>query len=308
MAILVLPLMMTSCTKAKKELAVKIIDSYSQAVREEDELMMLKLFPDIKYFDEYPKVDKIVINEMQVDKDNVISLCTLFYETGLGKQIEQEIKFLISTKDSSIANVEGFLTRKDRNSILESNIFEIFPELKPSESDMDVNFVKNQTIAVNRRFAYEYYATKTLGEKTKVDLDVSFNKYSKYGILTYYNKVKITLSITNNSDDTCRYSYNDNNFEYHYSFPKFSKTVDTSSGSSGYFILGPSETIYQEFIFKGEFMYPLDKSDIKIKPVFESINDAIKIVDKYCTEAEKQVILSGEENLWDETYEYSIEF
>ena len=308
MTIILLSLVTLSCTKAKKELAAKTIDSYSQAVREEDEFMMLKVFPDLKYFEEYPKVDKIVINEMEVDKDNVMAICTLYFETGLGKKIEQEIKFLVNTLDSTISNVDGFLPRKERNSILESSIFENFPELKPKESDMDVNFVKNLTIAVNRKSGYEYYATKSIGERTKVNLVLSFNKYSKYGIIDYYNRVKITLSMTNNSDDTCKYSYNDSNLEYQYTFPGYAESIEKRNGSSGYFILGPAETINQEFVFKGEFMYPPDKNDIKIKPVFESFREAIEVVEKYCTEAEKTAIISGEENFWERTYDYTINF
>ncbi len=149
-----------SCDKAKKETTSLIINSYAQAVKEQDEITMKKLFPDIVYFKEYPKIDNIVIMELKVNKNNVMAFCTLYYETGLGKNIEQEIKFLVNPNDSLIVNVSGYLTRKERNELMNSGLHQTFPDLIVRETDMDVNFVKNKKIAWNRSNGYEYYAKK----------------------------------------------------------------------------------------------------------------------------------------------------
>lgn len=303
---IVLSLIIVSCGKAKKELATNLINSYVQAVKEEDESMMFKIFPDLKYFEEYPKIDKVEIIEMKIDNEDVMITGVLFYETGFGKKIEQEIKFLINTTDTTISDVSGFLARKDRSIIMENGMFDTFPDLKPIESDMDVKFVKNKRIAWNRWNGFEYYAKKAIGERTKLVLNVSYNKYLQYRILDYYNKVKINFSITNNSGDTFKYSYNDDSFDYKYTLPIFKESEDKLFGCHGTFVVGPSETITQDYNFKGEFSSPLKKENIKIQPYISSVKEAMGIVEKYCNETEINTILSGEYDYWSESYNYTI--
>ena len=303
---IIIPLMMTNCGKAKKNLAKETINSYAQAVKEEDERTMKIVFPDILFFKEYPKIDKIDIKEMKVKKENVIASCILYYETGLGKKIEQEIKFLVNTNDKKIIDVSGFLTRKDRNAILESNLFNVFPDLKPVENDMDVNFVKNERKAWNRENAYKYYAKKAIGERTKVMLDIKFNKYTKYGIIDYYNNVRVNLSISNNSDFESRYSYRDDNIEYSYSFPAFIDKSDKLYGCSGEFLLTPKQSITQTIKFDSEYMGPLKKEEITFYPVIWKTEDAISIVNKYYDDDTKKLILSGENDFFSENNDYKI--
>jgi len=298
-----------SCGKAKKNLATSIINSYAQAVKEEDEMTMNEVFPDIKYFEQYPLIDRVEITEMEVDKDNVMALCTLYYTTGLGKNIEQEIKFLVNTQDSTIINVLGYLTRKVRNEFLESGYFTQFPDLKPNENDMDVNYVKNAKIAWNRINGYEYYAKKAIGERTKASLNINYKKRLEYGIIERYSNVTINLKISNNSDFECKYSYKDNSVEYQYTFPSPFKSSDKIYGCEGTFTIKPQETINQSYKFSGSnYMYPLKKEDIEFKLEIGNTDEAIKIVEKYYDEIVKKLILAGEKDFWDDSYHYKIIF
>lgn len=246
------------CGKAKKDLAKSIINSYAQAVKEEDEETMLKIFPDIRYFEEYPKIDKVEIKEMEVDKnakDNVMALCTLYYTTGLGKNIEQEISLLVNTKDSSIINVLGYLTRKERNEIMERWYFKTFTDLQPKVEDMDVNFVKNDKIAFNRMDGYEYYATKAIGENSEVNIQINQKVRTSYYVKTYYN-TKIEITIKNSSSFDCEYLYKDDNFGYTYEFPSFRKTGIGSMGCEGVFSVKSGETITQSVLIPDEEYLP----------------------------------------------------
>lgn len=303
-------LIFVSCGKAKKDLAKSIINSYAQAVKEEDEKTMLKLFPDIKYFTEYPKIDKVVIKDMGIDKvnrDNVMAVCTLYYTTGLGKNIEQEISLLVNTKDSSIINVLGYLTRKDRNEIMERWYFKTFTDLQPKVENMDVNFVKNEDIALNRMKGYEYYATKAIGKNSEVSIQLNQKVRTYYSIKSYYN-TKIDISIKNNSSFDCEYLYKDDNYEVTYEFPSFRKTGIGILGCEGIFSVKSGETITRSVLIPDETYSAMEKDKISIKPSIESIEiDKNKaIVDKYYGEEIKNEIIAGLTSYSSLSYDYKI--
>jgi hypothetical protein len=303
-------IILIGCGKAKKDLAKSIINSYSQAVKEEDEKTILKLFPDIKYFPEYPKIDKVEIKEIEIDKinkNNVMAVCTLNYTTGLGKTIEQEIRLLVNTKDSTIINVLGYLTRKDRNEIMERWYFKTFTDLQPKAEDMDVNFVKNDEIALNRMSGYEYYATKAIGKNSEVSIQLNQKVRTYYSIKSYYN-TKIDISIKNNSSFDCEYLYKDDNYEITYEFPSFRKTGIGILGCEGIFSVKSGETITRSVLIPDESYSPMEKDKISIKPNLESIEiDKNKgIVDKYYGEDIKNEIIAGFANYSSTFYDYKI--
>jgi len=304
--LLLILLFFSSCNNSKKELTKSIINSFAQAVKEEDEFTMKKTFPSIIYFNEYPKIDKIEIMDLDIHKDNVMALCTLYYETGLGKNIEQKIEFLVNPNDSNIIDVLGFLSRKKRIEMMNSGLFVTFPDLKPNEEEMDVAFAKNYMIAWNRINGYEYFAKKIITEKTKIDLDIKYNKTLKYGISKYSN-VSISLSVKNNSEFECDYLYVDDNFDYEYILDGFKDIKESSHGFEGSFKLKPSELFIQSYSFKGEHYSPLNKDNIKITPEIFSTEEAIRIVKKYYDKDINEMILKGEKDYLEENNDFMLD-
>lgn len=299
--------LIASCDKRKKELAKEIIQSYAQAVKEDDKDMLIKIFPDIIYFDEYYKVDKIIINDLETNGDKTMALCSLFYETKLGKDHATELSFLVNTKDSTIEDAKGFLTRKDRNDIRSHAFFKIFPDLLPKEDEMDVTFVKNRSIAWYRTNGFIYYAQKAIDARSQVSIDVSQKAYYRYSI-PYFSNHKIDISIENKSDFDCKYEYVDDNIFYFEkaTFPAIIEITEDAIGSKRLFIVKAGETLKQTQEIREETMYSINQNEIKIRPYFKDTEEAINVVKKYYDSFTIDSILKGEKNYWEETYNYAI--
>lgn len=301
-------LLFSGCNGAKKELAKKIINSYSIANKESDKREMARLFPSFDYFDSYPKADKIIVNDLKIDNNLVLATCTLYYQTDLGKQIEQELKFLVNTRDSLIVDVLGYLTNQERRQILERWVWETFKDLKPKPDDMDAALVRNQKTAFNRLDLYEYYAMKAIGDRTAITMNVNQSSYTAY-YTTQYSNTRISLSITNKSDFDIEYKYEDPSYDYDYNFSAFMKGR-TKMGLSpeGYFLIKSGETLNQSVSIAGEHYYAFDKSKIKITPYLDLvyIDKNIEIVNKYCDEQTKKEITDAYYVNSSRKYDYKI--
>jgi hypothetical protein len=312
LALFAILLIFSSCHKAKKEFASQLIESYSIATQEEDERTMKMIYPKLMYFKEYPKADKIVINEMKIEAENIFATCSLYYETGLGKNVEKELKFQINSSDSIIVDILGYLKRSERNEIIDRWFWEHFNDLKPNQSDYDGQLVKSETLALNRLNGYEYYAMKAIGTNSTVKVKVYQSIVKKY-YSKYYRNTKVTVAITNKSAFDMDYIYEDGNFSYSSNYPtsknKNSDELDDLLGENEIIIhVKSGETVTKKFSIKGEFISPLEKSEIQVKPKLSSINvDQNKeIIAKYYSEDLTSTI-DKNSDYWDKGYNYKIE-
>lgn len=301
--------MLSSCDNQKESISKSIIDSYVQAVQEEDKGMMIETFPRIVYFEEYPKIDSIKINEYVEKEENIVAKGTLHFTNGFGKKSDRKVQLLVSTKDSTIIDVLGFLTRKKRNEIAQYKTFKEFPDLKPSETDFDAEYLEKQQIAFNRINGFEYYAQKAIGERTKIELTTSSKTRYSYGVKMGYYNTKIKIDISNNSDFDIKYKYVDENYGYAYTFPDFiTKEQDEfSTYTNGSWLINSNEAISQNANVKKEQISEHEKGKISIKPEFEKVEEAMTIVKKYYDSETVDSIMLGKKNYWNDSYNYKID-
>jgi hypothetical protein len=302
--------LVTSCSNPNKSISKSvsktIIDSYVQAVQEDDNKMIAELFPKIIYFERYPKIDSIKIKEYDQINKNILAKGTLYFTNGFGKKFNRKIQLLINPKDSIIVDVLGFLSRKKRNEIAEYKIFETFPDLKPINSDYDAQYLEKKQLAFNRVNGFEYYAAKAIGERTELTIEVSSSPKYSYGTIIGYYNTKIRVDIKNNSDFTVNYEYVDNNYDYKYTFPNFeSKEQEYNYETKGNWTIKPNESISQSVKIKGIHTLKHEKSKISIKPKI-NIENAILIVKKYYDGKTIASIMSGKKDYWNDYYKYRI--
>lgn len=306
---IVLFLAITSCTNEKESISKSIIDSYARAVQEEDEEMIIETFPRIVYFEEYPKIDSIRITEYTEIEGNILAKGTLHFTNGFGKKFDKKIQLLVSTKDSIIVDVLGFLTRKKRNEIITHKKFETFPDLKPSETDYDASYLEKSQIALNRIYGFEYYAQKAIGERTEIKyISSSKVKYS-YGVKMGHYNTKIRIDIKNNSDFNINYEYVDNNLGYNYTFSDFTTPNQDkySPYTEGSWLIKPNESISQSATIEKQQTSEHAKDEISIKPNLGNIEEAMLIVKKYYNSNIIESIIEGKKDYWNEYYNYKIE-
>jgi hypothetical protein len=299
----------TSCTNKKESISKSIIDSYVQAVQEEDKGMIIKTFPRIVYFEEYPKIDSIKINEYEEIGENILAKGTLNFTNGFGKKFDKKIQLLVDLRDSTIIDVLGFLTRKKRNEIIAYKTFETFPDLKPSEADFDATYLEKKQIAFNRINGFEYYAQKAIGERTEIKFTSSSKVRYSYGIKMGYYNTKILIDIRNNSDFNIKYEYVDDNYGYNYTFPDFTIQNQDEYGSytKGSWLIKSNEAVSQSAIVKKEQIFEYEKDKISIKPNFENVKEAMIIVKKYYDSKTVDSIMAGKKDYWNDYYNYKID-
>ena len=300
---------LSSCDNPKESNTKSIIDSYVQAVQEEDERMILETFPRIVYFDEYPKTDSIKIIEYVELEENVLAKGTLHFTNGFGKKFDRKIQLLVNTTDSTIIDVLGFLTRKKRNEIAKNKTFAEFPDLKPSETDFDAEYLEKEQIAFNRINGFKFYAREAIGERTEIRLSSSSKTRYSHGIKMGYYNTRIKIDIKNNSDFNVNYEYVDDNFGYKYTFPNFEtqNQDEYSSNTKGNWLLKPNGSISQTAIIKEQKTIEHQKDKISIKPIIEDFGEAMTIVKKYYDNKIIESIMEGKKDYWSEYYNYEIE-
>ena len=299
-------LTIVSCSNQRKAIAKLTIDSYAQAVQEEDENMIIKTFPNIIYFKEYPKVDSIIINNYTDKDNNVLAKGKLYYTNGFGKMFVKNIELLINTNDSTIIDVLGFLTRKKRNEIINYKYFNTFPDLRPNNTDFDSKFLENRKIAYNRFCGFEYYAQKAIGDRT--DLIIKSTSLIKYlsGIKIGYYNTKLHITIKNKSSFTVNYEYIDNNYDYNYTLKDFVNKEKQEYYTTGNLIIKPNKEISQNVKIRGTKMFKHEINKIIVKPIFDNVEDAISIVKKYYSKQTVDSLMKGKTDYWNDFYNFKI--
>lgn len=301
-------LIMVSCNNQKEIITNLTIDSYVQAVQEEDKNMIIETFPNIIYFKEYPKVDSIILNNYEDKADNVLAKGKLYFTNGFGKKFDKEIELLINTNDSTIIDVLGFLTRKERNKIVKYAYFNSFPDLKPKNNDFDSKYLENSQIALNRIYGFEYYAQKAIGDRTDLIIESSSSIKYSYGIKMGYYNTKLHVTIKNKSDFTVNYDYKDGNYDYNYILNDFinKEKQEYSYETKGNLIIEPNKEISQNIKIKDSKTFEHETNKITVKPIFDKVEDAISVVKKYYNEQTIDSLMSGKTNYWDNSYNFKI--
>lgn len=299
-------ILFTGCNSAKKNLATNIIKSYALAIKENDEKMQQKLFRDILLFNgEFPKSNTLFINKMEVVNKFIMVHC--FLENDNVKKTDQELIFKINSADSTIIDVLGYLQRKTRNEIIDFWQFKIFTDIKGTVDDMDATLLRKQKKAMSRFEGYDYYAAKSIIDKSEVTFNIKQGKYDSF----YSGAATITLSIKNNSDTILEYSFYSGDTEYKFEFPAFEPNHKSSTYSvEGVFKVKAGETLNQTTTVKGVFILPLNKKYIHIKPYLASnhLEDNMKLVLKFCDKKTIESITNGTWDMFTFQKGYQLEF
>ncbi len=283
------------CNNSKKEVVTSLINRFSRANQEEDKNEIAELFPGIAVFHRYPKADKIIINEINIENEHIAASCSLYYETPLGKNIEKEVMYYVNTKDTTIEDVLGYLTLDERKEIQNRWYLELFNDLKPSSNDFDCALVKKDQVGLKRITSYEYHAMKAIGDLSKAEVLITNST--------------LNIKITNNSSFVCEYEYKDDNNTYTYSFSNLTEfKKDKIMGVEGRFKLKAGETIILNTNAQTIFHEPLKKDRISIKPSFDALDfqKNKQICEKYYSSDKIEEMNKGERDYILDCVEYQI--
>lgn len=296
--ILIFPFVFFSCVNNKIKITESLIRSFGIAVRENDNELTYKLFPNLKFIVEYPKIDKTEILKINISGDYAYATCSLFYQSELGKKYEYEVEYLVDLKNQVIQDVKGFLLHKNRSELIKSDFFTYFPDLAVHESDYDMSLLIKYAAATNRKIGYEFYAKKIINENTVKEIKVK-EKGNNSRFIESYGNVKIEIKITNDNKNEVKYLIAEKNLEH-------IMANKTPIGDKTYVWLMSGETKIIERVYVGEFFNKYSKEKLLITPVITNLHDAIRIVKNYKDSSIEDEILNGSVDYRELDQEFSL--